>query len=382
MKKKIFLKFFLLLTLLTNLCACSKADHNLILSIDRVENKVTKSVFKEIKNTVIGEKDNNDDLSLEYLFYKYGIKMVDEICLTQTERSYTFAWKDVADSAYWRDLNEIEIEGKDYLADRVDVKTKKFEEPISYSITDIASLTAKILGISFGEKETTFDVSSYSSVERVVWFFLDGFGYDGFRYAEKEGLIPNLVNLGKLYPAFTIYPPQTNTATAALLSGLDSLQNGVLKGGVRSLSVPSILDAVSGAGKSVSIVEGSSTPFNYPNMKVTLSGDRNSNGSTDDEVFAHAQQVITTELPSLLFIHFHGIDDFGHTYGPYSYEWKEKVTEIDSMVSQLIEQLPEKTLVIIFPDHGMHAAKDESELGNHGHLLEEDMLIYFILFQK
>jgi len=46
--------------------------------------------------------------------------------------------------------------------------------------------------------------------------------------------------------------------------------------------------------------------------------------------------------------------------------------------------LPEDTLVILFPDHGMHAVLDEgdSSLGNHGNLIMDDMAIYIILYQK
>jgi predicted AlkP superfamily pyrophosphatase or phosphodiesterase len=132
----------------------------------------------------------------------------------------------------------------------------------------------------------------------------------------------------------------------------------------------------------VLIVEGSSTPFNYPAAEVTLSGDRDGDGSTDDNVFRNAQTAIAEGIPSLFLVHFHGIDDVGHTYGPFSQEWESKVSEVDAMVEQLIEQLPEKTLVVIFPDHGMHSVVEDSELGNHGNLILDDMGIYIILFQK
>lgn len=363
------------------LCACSKTSNDLVLSIDGQENVITKANYQEIEELVNVDDEKNYNLLLEYLFYQYGVKVVDEIEILQGESTTTFQWREIADSTYWRNVSEIEIDGEKYLVDKIIVRTGGYDEPVEHSITDIAALTAETLGIPFGEKESGFSISS-ASVEHVVWFFLDGFGYEGFQAAEKEGLIPNLSNMGEFYPTYTIYPPKTSTASAALLSGLDSRQNGVWTTGIRNLTVPSIIDAIVNSGMKMTIIEGSSTPFNYPNAKIILSGDRDGDGSTDDNVLGNAQGAITEGIPDLMMVHFHGIDDAGHTYGPYSQEWKAKVVEIDAMVGQLIEQLPEKTLVVLFPDHGMHAVVGDSELGNHGNLLLDDMGTYIILYEK
>ena len=363
------------------LCACTKADHDLVLSIDGQENVITKANYQEIEELVNVEDAKDYDLLLEYLFYQYDVKVVEKIEIIQGESSTTFEWKEVADSTFWQNVGSLEVDGEEYLVDKIIVKTGGYDEPVEHSITDIATLTAEALGIPFGEKESGFSISS-ASVEHVVWFFLDGFGYEGFQAAEKDGLVPYISAHGDFYKAYTIYPPKTSTVTAALLSGLDSQQNGVWATGIRNLAVPSIIDAIVDSGKEMTIVEGSSTPFNYPNAEIVLSGDRNGDGSTDDNVFGNAQKAIGKGIPELFMIHFHGIDDAGHTYGPYSQEWKAKVMEVDTMVGQLIEQLPGKTLVVLFPDHGMHSIADDTSLGNHGNLLLDDMGIYIILYQK
>ncbi len=41
----------------------------------------------------------------------------------------------------------------------------------------------------------------------------------------------------------------------------------------------------------------------------------------------------------------------------------------------MLAALPADTLVIIFADHGMHQVEEEGRLGNHGNLIERDMLI-------
>ncbi len=56
-------------------------------------------------------------------------------------------------------------------------------------------------------------------------------------------------------------------------------------------------------------VEGASLPFNLRNAEVILSGDRDNNGWSDDNVYLNAVEVIQNNLPHLLYIHFHEIDD-------------------------------------------------------------------------
>jgi hypothetical protein len=377
---KRFFNVVLFIGIILGLSACSQASQDLVFSIDGQENVVTKQTFQEIEKQVNVDEEKDYDLSLEYLFYKYGVKAVDEINIVQGDTTTTFPWSEVADAAYWRNVREVEINGKEYLADKILISCSELEMPVAYSVTDIAPISAAALGIPFGN-EPLPDLP-YSSAGHVVWFFLDGFGYEGFQYAKQAGLIPNLSTIGQFYPAYTVYPSKTSVVTAALLSGLDSQQNGVWASGIRNLTVPSIIEALVDAGKKVTVIEGSSTPFNYPDAEIILSGDRNGDGSTDDNVAANAREFIATGIPDLLMIHFHGVDDVGHTYGPYTPEWRAKVAEVDAMVAELIMELPENTLIFIFPDHGMHAINEDSELGNHGNLLLEDMATYIILFQK
>jgi predicted AlkP superfamily pyrophosphatase or phosphodiesterase len=89
----------------------------------------------------------------------------------------------------------------------------------------------------------------------------------------------------------------------------------------------------------------------------------------------NALSVLDEGMPDLFWVHFHGIDDAGHTYGPDAPEERQTIAAVDAAVGELLAALPENTLVIIFADHGMHAVQEEGRLGNHGHLIERDMLI-------
>jgi hypothetical protein len=370
----LFLSLFLL-------SACSHAGDDLILDIDQQEITVTRDMYREIEARVNGNDEKDYHLPLEYLFYQNGVKVVDSVDVIQGDTVTTYDWKDIAAATYWRNVSQIEIDGQLFDVDQLNVHSGGFGFVVDHSITDVAPLTAEALGLAFGDKECGFTLPP-TPIEHVVWFFLDGFGYEQFQFAKDEGILPNLSTTGDFYPSYSIYPPKTSTVTAALLSGLDSTQNGVWISGIRSLAVPSIIDAVQDSGKEVLIIEGSSTPFNYPHAEIVLSGDRDGDGSTDDNVFAHAREAFEEGIPSLTMVHFHGIDDVGHTYGPYSEEWRVKVKEIDEMMRQLLQELPANTLAVIFPDHGMHTVVGDSELGNHGNLILDDMGTYIILTMK
>jgi predicted AlkP superfamily pyrophosphatase or phosphodiesterase len=99
-------------------------------------------------------------------------------------------------------------------------------------------------------------------------------------------------------------------------------------------------------------------------------------------VLANALAVLDGGIPDLFFVHFHGIDDAGHTYSPGTPEEEATIRRVDAAVGQLLAALPADTLVIAFADHGMHQVEEEGRLGNHGHLIERDMFIPILMITK
>jgi predicted AlkP superfamily pyrophosphatase or phosphodiesterase len=213
------------------------------------------------------------------------------------------------------------------------------------------------------------------AAKRMVLLFLDGFGYVRYAEALNKGLVPNLAALGEPQVGLTVYPPSTSVASAALLTGAPPEVNSVDRRGIRKTEAETLFDIVSAAGLEVVAIEGDALAFNLRNSEMQLSGDRDGNGSTDDNVLANALAALEDGMPDLFYVHFHGIDDAGHTYGPGTPEEEAVIRQVDAAVGQLVEALPPGTLVIAFADHGMHRVEEEGRLGNHGHLIERDMLI-------
>ncbi len=247
-------------------------------------------------------------------------------------------------------------------------------EQVEASITDLAPTAAAALGLP-APAQASGQTLKAPRASHVLLLFLDGFGYVRYGESLEAGLIPNLAALGEPLPGLTEYPPSTKVGTAALLTGASSRVNGVDGRSMRSTELETLFDVASAAGLDVVAVEGESLAFNLRNAEPQLSGDRDGNGSTDDNVLANTLAALDAGMPDLFFVHFHGIDDAGHTYGPGAPEEEATIREVDAAVGQILAALPTDTLVIVFADHGMHLVEEDGRLGNHGNLVERDVFI-------
>ncbi|NHJ05529.1 MAG: hypothetical protein EAX90_11945 [Candidatus Heimdallarchaeota archaeon] len=90
--------------------------------------------------------------------------------------------------------------------------------------------------------------------------------------------------------------------------------------------------------------------------------------SIDDEIHNKTIESLNTNRSDLIFVHFHGIDDIGHEFGPYSNEWLSKVNQTFDYVNEIMNFIDNEILVVITTDHGMHTdySSKDYRLGTHG----------------
>jgi predicted AlkP superfamily pyrophosphatase or phosphodiesterase len=245
---------------------------------------------------------------------------------------------------------------------------------VEASITDIAPTAANALGIPDPAIATGQPLTE-TAADHVLLIFLDAFGYVRYTESLEDGLIPNMATLAPPLLSLTTYPPVTSVSSASLLTGTSPDVHGVDQRGIRKTEMETIFDVAANNGLDVVAVEGDALSFQVRSADFTLSGDRDGNGRTDDNVLANALAVLDEGMPDLFFVHFHGIDDAGHAYGPVTPEEETVIQFVDDAVGQILDALPPNTLVIIFADHGMHTVDEDGRHGNHGHLIERDMLI-------
>ena len=321
---------------------------------------------------------------LERVLVAAGHTAVDTISIAVegTGTLTSFEWVSVADEAWWLSDGTLLLDGRRVRASRLEVEPAPLLDDVEASITDIAPTAATALGLSVPSEATGRPLPVPSSADRVALIFLDGFGYVRYSEALAEGSIPNLAALGDPLVALTTYPSITSVSTASLLTGASPDVHGVDRRGIRKTDTETLFDVAASAGLRVVAVEGESLAFALRGAELQLSADLDGNGSTDDNVLAKTLDVLRTGLPDVLFVHFHGIDDTGHSHGPGSPEESAAVEEVDAAVGRIVEMLPEGTLIVVFADHGMHKIEEEGRLGNHGHLLERDTFIPILLVVK
>ncbi len=325
------------------------------------------------------EVDGSEAVPVERVLVRAGHRSVEELIVIGSDGAERrIGWLGVADSAWWWGDGSLSIGGERIEASGLDVEPSSLLSQVEASITDIAPTVCSALGLREPE-QSTGRVLETPSVDRVVLFFMDGFGYVRYTEALADGLIPNISSLGEPLMGMTTYPPSTSVSSASLLTGAPPEVHGVDQSGIRKTDTETLFDVATSAGLTSVAVEGESLAFALRNAEPQLSADFDGNGSTDDNVLTNVLGVLSEGTPDILFVHFHGIDDAGHTYGPGSPEECAVVAEADEAVGLVLDLLPPGTLVVIFADHGMHDVDEEGRLGNHGNLVERDMFIPILL---
>ena len=359
------------LVLLVCIAGCGSRWQATVVAPDGSLYAVDRRVLEDLSDFA----EEGHGIPLERVLWQAGHPLVERITVTGPGgEHHEFQWAAVADDAWWLDGGQLAVGGDQFPASRLEVEAPSSLGQVQASITDLAPTVAAALQLPTPTPNKGEPLKIPAS-SHVMLLFLDGLGYLRYVEALDEGLVPNLAALGEPRMGLTVYPPSTSVASAALLTGAPPEVNAVDRRGIRKTETETLFDIVSAAGLDVVAIEGEALAFNLRNSKMQLSGDRDGNGSTDDNVLANALAALEDGTPDLFYVHFHGIDDAGHTYGPGVPEEEAAIRQVDAAVGQLVEALPPGTLVIAFADHGMHRVEEEGRLGNHGHLIERDMLI-------
>jgi hypothetical protein len=336
----------------------------------------------------IDEEEGQKGVPLERVLWDAGHPVIAQLTLVRPDGTRirldwaaTAGGDGPAGTVEWLGNGQLAVDGQAHRVERIEVQPHPLYSQVQASITDLAPTAAAALGLPAPAQATGHALDARPA-NHVLLLFLDGFGYLRYAQALEQGDIPTLAGLDAPLLALTTYPPITCVSTGSLLTGVPPSVHGADRGGIRKTEAETIFDVTTAAGHSVVAVEGEALAFQLRGADWQLSGDRDGNGSTDDNVLRNALAVLAQGMPDLLLVHFHGIDDAGHTYGPGTPEERAAVREVDAAVAQILAALPEGTLVLVFADHGMHPVQEEGRLGNHGHLIAEDMLIPIFVWFK
>lgn len=209
---------------------------------------------------------------------------------------------------------------------------------------------------------------------RALVIVIDGMGYEYYTWAAEQGLAPNLVQ-GQVREALTVFTPVTNAGMAAILTGVTPDKSGIHHREHRQPQVMDILGALADLGKSGVVIEGDINILDLQG-EVILNLDANGDETSDDEIQATALTQAALNWDYML-VHYHSLDDAGHSFGPWSEEANGRMVILDQYVGELLSVWPGPVLVVA--DHGMH---ETSEGGSHGQFRYEDMFVPIIYFSQ
>jgi len=373
-RKKISLP--LLILLLVTLTACQT---NWAINLTEGDNTVGSITRENVEFYIDHSDEEIKAVPLGQFFYANSYSLIDQIVVTsESSDPMTFTWDEIAEATTLSPEGELVVGDAAYQPISIEVTRSERLAEIEMSILDISPTILQALGLpalpdAEGQPQLT------SSAQRAVIILTDGTQYDKLQSMVASRELPFFASQAKINCGISVYPPITTSASAALFTGTIPAHNGVYGYGYRSTELTTLIDIITKNDGSVIAVEGASLPFNLRNAEIILSGDRDNNGFSDDNVFMNAMDVTQNELPDLLYIHFHEIDDMGHEYGENSTEYETALIRVDQYIAQIVAELPEGTLIVILADHGMHTTADG---GNHGTLTAADMLIPVTLIQK
>jgi hypothetical protein len=205
----------------------------------------------------------------------------------------------------------------------------------------------------------------------VLAVLLDGFSHEQYSILASEHRLPYFQ---KLYQgrALSVFTPVTNAGFASIITGELPLVNGVHDRSYRNIKVESIFGYAVDNSLSSLLLEGDIKILNTE-VEPVLNIDLNNDGDTDDEIMKAAMESID-EGYDLVFIHFHGIDDRGHEFGPYHRNTLEYVEAVEDYLIEL-DRVWEGA-IIATADHGMIETEDG---GDHGPCQYEDMIVPYFL---
>lgn len=245
-----------------------------------------------------------------------------------------------------------------------------------YAIDNVITRTEDIVGIYIGEDYHSItnayhDAKTYlDNGQKVMVVLLDGFSLEQYKLAEEKDSL-SFLNQHFKNEALSVFTPVTNAGFAAIITGETPDINGVHDRSFRVMKTESIFDYTIKNQKKTALLEADIKILNSE-IEPILHIDTNNDGDIDDEIYETAKKLASEDY-DFIFIHFHGIDDRGHSYGPKDKRTMDYIVTIDGYLEEIsnIWDGP----IILTADHGMHKIEDG---GNHGICIKEDMVVpYF-----
>lgn len=234
------------------------------------------------------------------------------------------------------------------------------------------ALYENVVGIMLNPPEMSnleiFDmVTSYlNDDQQVLVILVDGLSYSQY----EEYIVKNkelfMSSIETVYKSTTVYRPVTNTGFSTIITGEKPIIHGVLDRSFRDVKSQTIFEYANEINKSSVLIEGDINILDL-DVETMLNLDESKDGFNEDEIYASAMSNLDKDF---VFVHFHSVDNAGHSYGPFGVETLSRIDMVDSYIEELSNSWSGKVLIVA--DHGMH---ETVEGGSHGQFRAEDIYV-------
>lgn len=256
------------------------------------------------------------------------------------------------------------------------------------SISDAPSIISRTLGLKITGNKSPIAGKDFPHVDRLIFFFLDGFGTSTVRWALEKFNLPHtqeFIDKADLDVITSTFPSTTSTATISCHSGLTPGEHGVIGYTQYLSSIGTVCNMINMSplglkGRSISDHVLNSTPdligntihssltkdgvksFYYSPRAISKSGlTKITTGSAIIRPYlshSHLFTLLKSDLErergqSLHFCYIPTVDTISHKVGPYTEETANEIESIFHMILEFSKNLnTANTGILISADHG------------------------------
>lgn len=249
--------------------------------------------------------------------------------------------------------------------------TKNFEKFDARLIPNIIDQLAGgwLFPPGIGNNHITYEIVKWLQQGPLLVEYWDGLGWRLFEESFLSDKIKGRIDRAEI--GYSMFPPVTETNYRAMVSG----------GLVEIAGKRHLFDCLDSLRISYQVLEGEKLIFPIQGNVQLHTGQTPE--TKDEKVYQSALARISQSPPALLFLHYHGLDDLAHTFGPYGARSIDHLRKLWQWHLELRRRWTGNLLII--SDHGSHAIsaddnyrKNQDDHGTHGKFIFEDMAIPII----
>lgn len=265
-----------------------------------------------------------------------------------------------------------------------------------YSFYNIVPTIFSLFGKNFGKKTLPEDLFSkyINPNNKIIFFLIDGFGYDQFIKFSKTHFLKNFLKEGLAFPITSIFPSTTAAALTTLHSGLTPQEHGLLEWYLYIKEIDKVIQTLpfSPIGKNqppeelqkegvnpTILFEGETIHEKFNKLGIvsyllikdvyrftsysslTIKGAKVISWSNFYELFASLLTIIAEEKgPCCCGVYLGNIDYQGHIFGPFSQEYTREVLSLfelfkEELLLKIKKGWIRNLIIVLTADHGQIA---------------------------